>query len=507
MTESKATRLVEMALQQFRVGCDLDGKPFAVEHDGPNVALALRGRGGLRSALAHAFYASEGQAPGQNPLTEAMTVVEGMAMVAPREPVAVRMGEHRGRIVVDLARTDGKAVVIDGSGWQVEDRSPVLFRSTEVIGSLPLPVEGGSLDELAALVNVSDADLPVLYGFLVAAMFYDLAHPVLFFSGEQGTAKSWATRLVVRTFDGADADVQCVPRNLDDWSVLAASSWSVALDNVSKIDPWFSDALCRASTGARTLKRSLYSDDNVAVLRVKRVLALNGIDPEVAGGDLAERLIRFDLEPVNGRVTDEEIEVAFRESHSGVLGALCDLVAAVQRRLPQTQVSEPPRMASFAKILAAVDAELGSNGLDRYREMVRRQVAQTTEASVFVQTLVRVVADGFEGTAGDLLKLLRSDTETDRDDLPKTPQAVGSSLSRVGPSLRAQGWTVAPGRTGRARQWKLLPPDRAGRGTRGARPSQPSQQTFGGDDGDVSDGHRPLVPLSTFDATDSAENA
>jgi len=97
VSDTRATRLVNMATEQFDLGWDLDGRPFAVERDGPNVALSLRGRGGLRVALAHAYFVAEGQAPGQNPLSETLAVIEGMATMGPRQLVAVRMGPGRGR--------------------------------------------------------------------------------------------------------------------------------------------------------------------------------------------------------------------------------------------------------------------------------------------------------------------------------------------------------------------------------------------------------------------------
>jgi hypothetical protein len=490
---SKATQLLTMAMDQFRFGCDRDGKPFAVERAGPNVALALRGRGSFRSALAHAYFVQHGQAPGQNPLSEALAVIEGMAMIEQREPVAVRMGtDSAGRLIVDLARADGKAIVIEPGSWTVVDRSPVLFRSTEVIGELPVPEAGGSLEELFELVNIAVADRPVLTGCLVASLFSDLAHPIVFFSGEQGTAKSWVSRLYVRTFDGADADVQAAPRSLNDWAVLASASWSVAIDNVSWIDPWFSDALCRASTGARTLKRALYSDDAVAVLRVKRVIALNGIDPEVAGGDLAERLVRFDLEPVRGRLTDEYVAMRFENAHPKVLGALCDLTAAVLSRLPKVEVPNPPRMASFARVLAAVDAVMGNDGLGRYRNMVESQLASTVEASGLVQALERMVGDYWMGTASDLLTLLRRDEDISRVDLPKTPQGVGMALSRAAPGLRAGGWRVEQHRSAKARIWTL---ERV-KGSEKEEPSCSSDVTFTLRElGDNNDGSAAVVPL------------
>jgi hypothetical protein len=62
------------------------------------------------------------------------------------------------------------------------------------------------------------------------------------------------------------------------------------------------------STGATWRKRSFFTDDNASILRSKRLVVLNGIDPEVTGGDLAEHLARFNLVPIAKRLSDEEIE-------------------------------------------------------------------------------------------------------------------------------------------------------------------------------------------------------
>jgi hypothetical protein len=318
---SKATELVEIAIGRYRLGCSSDGTPFAVELAGPNVALSLKGRGGLRVALAAEYFAIYEEAAGQNALSEAMAVVEGKATMADREPVALRMAEHDGTIVVDLGRPDGQVVIIEPGKWTVAKRSPVLFRSTAVVGEIPLPVRKGgvTLGPLRALLNVHDDDWPVVLSMLVAGFMPRLAHPILLFSGEQGTAKSWASRIFVRCIDGSVADVECAPERIEDWHVVAAGSWTVALDNVSFVPRWLADAMCRASTGAISRKRALFTDDDLAVLRILRVVVLNGINPPVTRGDLAERLVRIDLEPVRARRTDEEIEASFTRDHPRIM--------------------------------------------------------------------------------------------------------------------------------------------------------------------------------------------
>jgi hypothetical protein len=502
--QSKATALVRMALDRFRLGCSSDGTVFAVRLSGPNVALGMRGRGGLRSVLASMFYEAEGSAPGQNALTDAMQVLDGKAMAAEREPVAIRMASHAGTLVVDLGRADGRVVVITSDGWEVVERSPVLFRSSEAVGDLPLPVRvgyaGGGLPELRRLVNVTEADWQVLVAVLVAAIFPDLPHPVLFISGEQGVAKSWATKLIIRTIDGSETDVQSAPRNEDDWSVVASSSWTIALDNVTKIDPWLSDCICRASTGAQWRKRTLFTDSDVSILRIKRQVIMNGIDTPIDRGDLAERVIRLDLEPIKDHLEDDEIERKFAEAHPRILAALFDLAAQVLAVLPNIAIERPPRMASFAKVVAAVDRVCGTEGLARYRVMVRAQVAAAAEGDPFAQALDRFLAsrnppDEWQGGATELLGELLSFEPDRKDQLPKNGQLVGTALSRAATPLRAKGWQVGHAKSGARRIWTLKRPAEEQEGREPAAPAAPAVPS-----GDTRDGwDTPDLPLPLDD--------
>ena len=74
------------------------------------------------------------------------------------------------------------------------------------------------------------------------------------------------------------------------WAVTASASLVVALDNVSTVPEWLSDALCRAVTGDGLTSRALYSDADVSVLTFRRVLAMTSIDAGALRGDLGERL-------------------------------------------------------------------------------------------------------------------------------------------------------------------------------------------------------------------------
>ena len=120
------------------------------------------------------------------------------------------------------------------------------------------------------------------------------------------------------------------------------------------------------------------------------------------------------------------------------------------------------------------------------------------EASVFCQSLDRIVAAEWSGTASELLALLRRDEIAGKNDLPKTPQAVGSALKRASPSPRLRGWKVTQAKSGPRRRWTLAKP--AGDDVKGNyknQPSQPSHNWDTWDTWDTWDGSGPIVPLSS----------
>src|SRR5690606_9055360 len=75
---SVAAQLVQIALDRYDLFVSEDGRPYAVERDGPNIALPLRGKAGLRARLAKIYAAESGhtRAAGQSALSDAMTVLE-----------------------------------------------------------------------------------------------------------------------------------------------------------------------------------------------------------------------------------------------------------------------------------------------------------------------------------------------------------------------------------------------------------------------------------------------
>jgi len=443
--ESQADKLIALALLHYRLVAGDDGRPYAVPVDGPALAIGLRGRAGLRGQLARLYYDTHRQAPGGTGLTDAMTVLEAQAERAEPAPIGLRVartGDGQS-IAIDLGAPDGQAVIVGSGGWRLVDRSPVLFRRSALTGALPTPLRGGSLDGLRALLNVDDARFRLLVAWLLAALVPDIPHPILALFGEQGTAKSTCARLLVDLVDPSPAPLRTPPRELRSWAAAAHASWIIALDNLSAIPPWFSDTLCKAVTGDGVVERALHTDDDLNILTFRRVVAMTSIDAGALAGDLAERLLPVELDPIppEGRRSDAEIAALHDQARPAVFGALLDLLAQTLTALPTVELAELPRMADFARLLAALDATQGWDTRADYTA----GAAETALAVLDYDPVAVAIRDAigragaWHGTASALLDKLTPDQPPKT--WPRNPRALAGALKRLAPALRL-GWGI-----------------------------------------------------------------
>ncbi|MFB6837088.1 ATP-binding protein [Streptomyces sp. NPDC056361] len=446
---SAAVRLVQLARERYRFVMSTDGRPYAVAIDGPNIALPLRGRSGVRQRLARLYADTfEGDVASQSALADAMTVLEGIAEDGDPVPVHLRVGhDEAGTLVVDLGTADGRAVTVSAGGWHVVDRSPVLFRRSGAMATMPTPtLVGDGLSMLHSLLNMDESSFRRLVVWLVAAWMPTIPHPVLTFKGEQGTGKSAAAQMMVNLVDPSPAAKRSQPRDIKVWATQAFSSWALCLDNISAIPPWLSDTLCKAVTGDAIVDRALYTDDDVVVLTFRRVLAMTTIDAGALAGDLAERLLMLDLQLIepDQRRTEEELGTAFEAIRPAVLGSLFDLLASVLAVLPNVKLDSLPRMADFARVLAAVDQVMEWSTLDDYLAASANVAGDALEGDPFGSALAALVEQcgTWTGTAAQLLEHVPPPGGIRPPTWPKDATRTSGKVKRLAPLLRSIGITV-----------------------------------------------------------------
>lgn len=465
-----ATLLVEQARLTHRFVRSEEGEVYAVPLSGPRIAVPLRGNRSFRQTLAADYFDDTGKAANSSALADALGVLEGQARREPEEAVRVRIaGDERG-VTLDLGDTTGRSVIVTGAGWSVTDRSNVLFRRTALTSPFPDPQRGGSLDGMRGLLNIGDEHWSLLVGYLVAAWVPGIPHPVLWLTGEQGTGKTSALRVIGSLIDPSPALTRTPPRDVQEWVVTASGSWGLPIDNVSRVLDWFSDAMCRAATGDGLARRQLYGDNDLVVNKLRNVVMLNGIGIGQLRGDLGDRLVPIELERIPGvrRRPETELDAEWETLRPETTGALLDLLAATLAALPDIRLESLPRMADFARVLAAVDSVRGTDSLGVYlgsREAISEAVVQGDAVAVAVRLLAQSAtqtaidgARGWTGTATELLRELEGLTEREHrgKDWPINAQVLSARLTRAAPDLAGRGVQVQQGKSKKAgRKWTV----------------------------------------------------
>ena len=105
------------------------------------------------------------------------------------------------------------------------------------------------------------------------------------------------------------------------------------------------------------------------------MVLLDGIDIGALRGDLVDRSIFVELEPISPgrRQLDIELRRRFEEAWPSLLAGLLDLAVAVLAAAPSIKLDRPPRMADFAAVLAAVDTATGWSTLEPFRRRDRHR--------------------------------------------------------------------------------------------------------------------------------------
>lgn len=509
MTEkgpSQADELTAMGMEMYRY-VRHEGAPYAIPVSGWGQALPLRAQGrgngvSVRAHLIRRYHQQTRKAPSQGALADAVATLAAVAMDAPEVAVHLRMARDPADPAVtwwDLGRTDGQCVRIAPGEWavRVPDMDPEkapLWRRTRLTGEVPVPVRPAAgwrpaLERLRELLPVTDQTWPMAVAALLVALLPDVPRPMTYFTGEQGTGKSTSARMVLRLIEGPASDLRSMPRDEDDLAVVASAGWTLALDNASGIPAWLSDTLCRIITGASTAKRELFSDDDVALITYMRPTILTGIDVGALRGDLAERMLRVELEPISAsaRRTERALWQAYSEMLPTVLGGLVELASLVWQELPaaRTGLTARPRMADFAELLWALDRVTGWDSLGTYLGEQDCLVDDVLDADPVASTILswarasqEAQAPGttwaWHGSSEELLHAVTAHRGFDRlgDRWPQTGQVLISRLTRSSPVLRKRGVEWSRWRTKQARGvdvWWTGP-------TQGLIPSQSSEQ-------------------------------
>ncbi|MBX5465471.1 MAG: hypothetical protein IRZ26_07960 [Clostridia bacterium] len=450
---TQAQVLIQLA-QAAELWHSPDGEAYATfGAGGHRESWPVRSKG-FKSWLVSRFFEAEGKPPSAQAMQDALGYLEAVGLFrGPEYPVFVRVAEAGGAVYLDLGDPEWRAVEVTPGGWRVVQDPPVRFRRARGMLALPLPVAGGSIEELRPFVNAEDeATWRLFVSWLVGALHPSGPYPVLILQGEQGSAKSTMSRVARALIDPSAAPVRTVPRDERDLAIAAKNGWVIALDNLSGTQAWLSDALARLATGAGLSTRQLYTDDEEIVFSASRPIIANGIDEVATRGDLLDRAVVLDLPPIpdGERRPEADFWRAFEEARPRILGALLDAVAMALRRRDEVRFDRLPRMADFALWAAAAAPAFGwsaGEAMVVYLGNRADAVALALEDDPVAQAVLRLLEGEptWEGTATDLLERLNRlgpERVTQSPRWPRSAKALSNRLRRAAPLLRRQGVEV-----------------------------------------------------------------
>lgn len=495
--DGKKPHPVTLLRKHFGATCDLihdHGRPFAVPRESSELlgpaGVAIPFGGELRRQVARVSQLLPGPPVTRTTVDTVLMHLEGDAFRGPATPVALRFHHDpaAARVVIDLARPDGYAVTIDGTGWTVGPPPPgVVFRRSHATLPLPDPVRGGRLDELAGILDLDPDGVPfrALVGWIVGLPFAASVRPGLLLIGGYGYAKTTRLRLGTSVLEPSPASAlgSTFGRNVDDDQVRATHRAVPLWDNLTSVTGLISDAFCCLVTGTALEKRSLYSNNELVTVAIARPVGLTAVGvPAGFRPDALDRLIVVEAPPPTARKADAEIQAGFDAAHPRLLGAVCDAVVATLALMPTVPAPGEHRMAAHAHVLAAIDAATRSGYLpgmpggllDAYGGLSRltkqRTAADDTFGSALLALLEAAPGGQWAGRATELLTAASMHAalgDRNTPGWPTSPRRVPEVLGQLRDGLSSLGvaWTTTTAR-GKTRYAFTLAEEPGG--TRGA---------------------------------------
>jgi hypothetical protein len=414
----------------------------------------------MRSWLRRKYYEDSGAAAGSVAINSALDLLEARAQFeAPQRAIHLRVAEHDGRIYLDLADEQWRAIDIGPDGWQVVTRPPVRFRRAAGMLPLPMPMRGGSLEALTSVFNLASRnDFILVLAWLLAGFRQGGPYPLLAVSGEQGSAKTVFSKILRALIVPNAAPVRTAPREERDL-FIAASNGHLLAYNLSDLPPWMSDSLCRLASGGNFAVRQLYTDRDEVLFQAARPIILNSIEDVITRPDLADRAIFLSLPHLQEgrRRGEKQIWRDFEMAQPRILGALLDAASHGLRALPEVRLEQLRRMADFALWATACEPAFCPAGgfLHAYKANRQSAIEEVVDADA-VAARIRDVMAGRVMWSGNATELLRVAAPDPSDKAPwtsvgwpKSPRALAGRLRRAQTPLRALGIEINFGREGR----------------------------------------------------------
>jgi hypothetical protein len=372
---SLSGRFLNFVIGKCEVFPASDGRLYGVLSGQPHIAWPLGGDSGLVSELALKFHAESLEWPTTKCRAEAVDYLSIRAARACVRPVALRStwSSDSGELWLDPGDSNGTVIAVNSACWAGVQSPPVVFRRVRTMAAMEISSEPVDVDEaldlLRSLVPVQEDDLAVLLALLLVSWFDGVAQPIVLWSGPRDSGKTMAARFLLSLIDPTTHNRGGgFPPNDQAWKAQANTAKVLLVDNAGHITTAMSDTLCRVSTGGEMTTKALYTDDTAHVTDLQIPVWLTSVDAGVLREDLATRVVKIDLTPLDPGVRLAETELVRRQKEAApvIRHFLLDLTVEVLGRIPKQPTGGlQTRNGDFEQIVRCLDDIFGTHGTDR----------------------------------------------------------------------------------------------------------------------------------------------
>jgi hypothetical protein len=457
----------ERALELVSAHCvelfaDQYGKPYAVIKVKDHAETISVASSNFKHWIARLYYGQKKETLSSEDINGILNTLKGRALFdGPRRQIEIRMANMLGddSIYYDLTNPDWQCVKITEDGWTVE-QAPVMFaryNNNAPQAKPEMDYPGDIFDQFLTLTNIaSDAHKLLLKCYVIATFIPNIAKPILITHGEQGSGKSFLQRFVKKIVDPSAAEKLSFPKSSTELTQQLSHNYMALYDNISGMDDWVSDELCKAVDGSGSSKRMLYSDDDDVIYNFRRCIMLNGINIVARKADLLDRSLIIQLEriPRERRRKETELMAELDGIKPALLGYILDVLARVISRKGEVRLAEHPRMADFAEYGELIARCMGYKEGEftrAYFDNIKLQTEEVLESNQVAAAIMKLIesADSsvIEITPRDLLERLQKiavdlKLDTRARTWPKAPNSLSRRLNEVKTNLREVGIMV-----------------------------------------------------------------
>lgn len=235
---------------------------------------------------------------------------------------------------------------------------------------------------------------------IYAFPFGDLlpAKPIMLFTGEKGSTKSYTLKKLGRFFMRSDFRCRPLPSE-EDYYVAVTKNPLTFFDNVESNPSWLEDALAVVATEARVAKRKLYEDFTETKRDPETFLGLTAREIPFNRDDIMDRSLLFHVGRLDNYIGERKLQKPLTDHKDTLWSQYLDNLNKIVARLRENGIEDlesQHRLADWACLAIRIAEALGYDedyDINRiFEKMETERAAYALKDDELYQTLKKAIA-------------------------------------------------------------------------------------------------------------------